>query len=219
MNGGLCLCNICCSEDASETSEDSPPQSPAQNTKNREEELGEEYNQWCTSLIETEEYKEGLQQTSDQGCEFFLNEFRKVEKTKFGRIADDEYVVTGTKWEEIEERVEEGCECCMEWTSTGERSNDSCSNYEIDGDSNNISRVENDGEEDKYQDIGHGNWEFSAKESEAAMCEYEELVGSLHGDNGHMTQCSPQLTETKKERPKHNSQEVAFLHYSISRKI
>ncbi|TGO49095.1 hypothetical protein BCON_0221g00060 [Botryotinia convoluta] len=179
MDGGLCLCNICCTEDASETSESSPPQSPAQNTKQRKEELDEEYNQWCTSLIETEEYGERLKQTLDQGYEFSEDKFRKVEKKKFGRISDDEYEVMGTEFEEMEERVGEGFECCMKCMLTGELGSGSCGECEIDDDNNDLRGVESVEQEDEYQDIGDDDWECSAEESEAAMFEYEELVAAL----------------------------------------
>ncbi|KAF7896892.1 uncharacterized protein EAF01_009295 [Botrytis porri] len=188
MDGGLCLCNICCSEDASETSEDSPPQSPAQDGRTAEEELEEKYSQRCAGITETEQYEEKAKQTLGQGREFSEDTFIKLEKREFERIVDDEYESMGTKWEEMGERFSEGRECCRKCMLTGEPGNDSCSECEIVGDSNDVNGVEIDEEEDDCRDIVDGDWECSAEELEAAMCE-DELFRSLYGDGQHMMQC------------------------------
>lgn len=148
MDGGLlCICDICCSEDASETSENSPLQTPSHDSEQRNEDLDEEYNQRCTSLIETEEDGEKLKQTLNRGDDFSQNEFRQVEKRKFGRISDDACEVTGTKIEEME-RLAERCKFCMKRMSTGELSSGSCSDCEIDDDDNDLREVDSVEQED-----------------------------------------------------------------------
>lgn len=191
MDGGLCLCDVCCSEDASENSEDSPPQSPAQNTKQKGEDLDEEHNQRCTSLIETEEYGERLKQNLDQGYDFSKDKFRKVEKTKLSRISDDESEVMGMKLEEMEERVGKGSECCMKCMSMGGLGSGSCGDCEIYDDNSYLRGGESVEQEDEYQDIGEGegDYECSAEELEAAMREDEELFSLFHGVGGHMMEC------------------------------
>ncbi|TGO35345.1 hypothetical protein BHYA_0161g00080 [Botrytis hyacinthi] len=209
MDGGLCLCDTCCSEDASEAFEDLPPQSSAQNTKQREEKLDEKYSQRCANFMETEDY-EALKKFLDQGDDFFRNEFRQGEKRKSGRIADDEYEVTGTKLEEMKERGGDGSEYYMKCMSKGELGSSSCSDCENADHNNDLREVESVEQENDYQDIGDDDWGYSAEELkaficeneglEAAMCEDEELLGSLHGVGGHMMECFIPRSNLKSKR-------------------
>ncbi|KAF7894047.1 hypothetical protein EAF00_007561 [Botryotinia globosa] len=199
MDDDLCLCDVCCSEGASEASEDSPPQPSAQNTQQREEELDEKYSQWCASFMETEEYEEALKRDLDQGDDFFQNKFRQAEKRNSGRITDNKYEGTETKLEKMQERVEEGAEYCMRCMSPGGLGSSSCGDCGNDDHNNDLREAERVEQEDEYQDIGDNDWGYSAEELESFMCqnegleaamyEDEELVGSLHGAGGCMMEC------------------------------
>ncbi|KAF7955998.1 hypothetical protein EAE96_004919 [Botrytis aclada] len=173
MDGDLCLCDTCCSEDASEMSESSPPQSPVHDAEQREEELGEKYNQGSTSLNKTEEHGERLKQTPGQGHEFSKDKLRKIEKRKF---ADEESEVMGTILAEMGDRDGEELEFYMLPTSM------------IEGDENDLSVSESGEEEDEYQNAGLDDWQCSPEELEEAMCE-DELLRSLYGYGEHMMEC------------------------------
>ncbi|TGO60165.1 hypothetical protein BOTNAR_0150g00170 [Botryotinia narcissicola] len=164
MDDDLCLCDVCCSEDASEASEDLQPQFSAQNTNQREEELDEKYSQWCDSFMETEEYEEALKHDLNQGDDFFQNKFRQAEKRKSERIAHDEYEGVGTKLEEMQETVEERSEYCMRCMSLGGLGSSSCGdcgNYDHNNDLKEFKRVE---QEDENQDISGNDWGYSTEE-------------------------------------------------------
>ncbi|TEY79892.1 hypothetical protein BOTCAL_0040g00070 [Botryotinia calthae] len=187
MDGDLlCLCDICCTENALETCEGSPSQSPDDGAKKTEEELDKTYNHSCASIPETEEDEEGINQSLDHEYEFFENNSSRVEKRKFGRISDDADEVMEKKFEEMEKRNGEGFERYMRWLSTGEYGSDSSSDCDMDVDNNDVSGSESDRDEDEHQDIG--DWECSAEELEEAMCE-DELLRSLYGDGAHMMEC------------------------------
>ncbi|KAF7939081.1 uncharacterized protein EAE97_007162 [Botrytis byssoidea] len=71
-----------------------------------------------------------------------------------------------------------------------------CGNDDHNNDLREFERVE---QEDEYQNIGDNDWGYSAEElesfmcqnegGEAAMCEDEELLGSLHGAGRCMMEC------------------------------
>ncbi|TGO07973.1 hypothetical protein BTUL_0233g00060 [Botrytis tulipae] len=230
MDDGLCLCDVCCSEDESETSKDLPPQSPAQNTRQREEELDAKYSQWCASFMETEEYEEALKHILDQGDDFFQNKFRQAEKRKSGRIADNEYEAMGKKLEEMQERVEEGSEYCMRCISPGGLGSSSCGDCGNDDHNSDLREVERVEQEDEYQNIGDNDWGYSAGELEsfmcenegleAALCEDEEILGSLHGAGGCMMECfMPKfnLKSKRKDRSTILKRSLASITLSLAR--
>ncbi|KAM0183246.1 hypothetical protein ACHAPC_003796 [Botrytis cinerea] len=189
MDGGLlCLCDICCTEDMSENSENSLSQSPDEGAKQTEEELDKTYGHSCASVLESEEDDERMNQNLDHEYEFLENNLRKIEKRKFGRISDDGDEVMEKKFEEMDKRNGEGFERYMMWLSRGGHGSDSSSDCEMDVDNNDVSGSESDRDENEYQDTGDGDWECSAEELEEAMCE-DELLRSLYSDGGHMIEC------------------------------